>query len=291
MSAGNGTARNHDLPGHDEWVVNTAPTGRWQKLHLRQIWTNRELIYFFALRDLRVRYKQAFLGVAWAGIQPLMGAITFTILFNRLGTVEISGPSYFAFAMVGFAVWTYVSASLTAGAGSLLANSALITKVALPRIVPPTAALLPALLDLGVALVLATGVALAAGGGLGSWGTLICLPAGLLLLILAVSGPAYFLSAVVVKYRDAMALVSFGLLFLLFVSPIAYPPEFVPTEWRTLLYLNPIAGALGLLRFALVDTDLPPLTSLLLSGGVATTGFLLGLLHFRRSEREFADVI
>jgi ABC-type polysaccharide/polyol phosphate export permease len=291
MSAGNGTARDHDLPGHEEWVVNTAPTGRWQKLHLRQIWTNRELIYFFALRDLRVRYKQAFFGVAWAGIQPLIGAVTFTILFNRLGTVEISGPSYFAFAMVGFAAWTYFSASLNAGAGSLLANSALITKVALPRIVPPTAALLPALLDLGVALLIAAGVAVAAGGGLGPWGILVCLPAGLFLLILAVSGPAYFLSAVVVKYRDARALLSFGLLFLLFASPVAYPPEFIPSEWQTIVYLNPLAGALALLRFALVDTDLPPLTSLLLSAGSASIGFVLGLLHFRRSEREFADVI
>ena len=277
--------------GHDEWVVNEAPTGRWQRLHLRQVWTNRELIYFFALRDLRVRYKQAFLGVAWAGIQPLIGAVTFTVLFSRLGTVEISGPSYFAFAMVGFASWTYFSASLNSGAGSLLSSSALITKVALPRIVPPTAALLPSLLDLGVALVLAAGIALAAGGGVEPWGLLVCLPAGLFLLVLAVSGPVYFLSATVVKYRDAMALVSFGLLFLLFVSPIAYPPEFIPSEWQTLIYLNPLAGALGLLRFALVDTDLPPLNGLLLSGSVATIGLVLGLLHFRRSEREFADVI
>lgn len=276
---------------HDEWVVNAAPTSRWQKLDLREVWTNRELIYFFALRDLQVRYKQAFLGVAWAGIQPLIGAVTFTILFNRLGDVEISGPSYFAFAMVGFATWTYFSAGLNAGAGSLLANSTLITKVALPRIVPPTAALLPALIDLGVALVIATGVALAAGGGLGPWGILVCLPAGLILLVLGVSGPAYFLSAVVVKYRDAKALISFGLLFLLFASPIAYPTEFVPREWRTIVYLNPLAGALGLVRFALVDTDLPALTNLLLSGGSACILFVIGLLHFRRREREFADVI
>jgi lipopolysaccharide transport system permease protein len=107
----------------------------------------------------------------------------------------------------------------------------------------------------------------------------------------AVSGPAYFLSAVVVKYRDARALLSFGLLFLLFASPIAYPTDFLPTEWQTLVYLNPVAGALGLLRFALVDTALPPLTSLLLSVGSASIGFVIGLLHFRRREREFADVI
>lgn len=277
--------------GHDEWVVNAAPTGRWQPLDLRQVWMHRELIYFFALRDLQVRYKQAFLGVAWAGLQPLVGAITFTILFNRLGEVEISGPSYFAFAMVGFATWTYVSASLDAGAGSLLANSTLITKVALPRIVPPTAALLPGLIDLGVALIIAVGVALAAGGGLTPWGLLVCLPAGLILLVLAVGGPTLFFSAVVVKYRDARALLSFGLLFLLFASPIAYPTDFLPSKWQTVVYLNPLAGALDLLRFALVDTDFPAVSGLLLSSCSASIGFVIGLLHFRRREREFADVI
>ncbi|HEX2577928.1 MAG TPA: ABC transporter permease, partial [Aquihabitans sp.] len=166
-----------------------------------------------------------------------------------------------------------------------------LTKVAFPRLVAPTAALLPEFVDLAVAAVLATIVGLASGGGMSATDLLIGLPLGLVLLVASVAGPVLLLSATVVKYRDASALVSFGLQFLLFASPVAYPPEFVPEAWRTALYLNPLAGALGLLRAALVDTPMPPATSVLLSFAVATVLLLVGLLHFRRSEREFADII
>jgi lipopolysaccharide transport system permease protein len=274
-----------------EWIVNAAPNGRWPALLLDQFWTHRELIHFFALRDLKVRYKQAFLGIAWAGIQPVIGALTFTILFNRLAHVNIEGHSYFAFALLGFGIWTYYSTTLLSGTNSLVYNAHLLTKVSFPKIVVPTAAMLPSFIDLAVALILATTVSLASGGSLSAIAFLIGLPLGLAMLVLAVAGPALFLSASLVKYRDASTLVAFALQFLLFASPVAYPPEFVPGAWRTVLYLNPLAGALGLLRAALVGTDLPNLPRLSLSGAVAIVGFLVGLLHFRRSEREFADII
>lgn len=273
------------------WVVNTAPTGRWPALQLRQFWTHRELIYFFAVRDLKVRYKQAFLGVAWAAIQPLVGAVAFTILFHGLADVDIAGRSYFAFALLGFGVWTYYSTTLQSGTGSLVYNAELLTKVAFPRVVAPSAALLPGLVDLAVAMLLATVIGLASGGGASAVSLVVGLPVGLLMLVIAVAGPVLFLSASLVKYRDASALVTFGLQFLLFVSPVAYPPEFVPAGWRVLLYVNPLAGALGLLRAALVNTPLPSIGSLSLSGAVAVIVLFVGLLHFRRSELEFADII
>lgn len=274
-----------------EWAVNEAPNRRLPALSLGQFWTNRELIYFFALRDLRVRYKQAYLGVVWAGLQPLVGALTFTVVFNRLADVETSASSYFAFALAGFGGWTYFSSALQRGSGSLVANAELLTKVSLARIVPPAASLLPGLLDLTVALVLATVLNLVAGGGFLALGLLVGLPFGLLLLMLGVAGPALFLSATIVKYRDANALTTFALQFLIFVSPVAYPPEFVPQGWRQAMYLNPLSGALGLLRWALVDADPPPVGSVVLSAASAAVLSLLGLLHFRRSEREFADII
>ncbi len=142
------------------------------------------------LRDLKARYKQAFLGVAWAGIQPLIGALTFTIVFNRLANVEIDGPSYFAFAMLGSGVWAYFASTLQAGTTSLLYNAELLTKVAFPRIVAPTATFLPGLIDLAVAAVLSFVVALAAGGGRATpSGSSLGLPSGLLLLCWSVAGP------------------------------------------------------------------------------------------------------
>ncbi len=173
-----------------DWVVNAAPTRRWPPLRIGQLWTHRELIYFFALRDLKVRYKQAFLGVAWAGIQPLIGALTFTILFNRLADVDVDAPSYFAFALLGFGVWTYFSSTLQAGTASLLYNAELLTKVAFPRIVAPTATFLPGLIDLAVGAVLASSSpSLAERWTAVRGGLLVGLPLGLVLLVLAVAGP------------------------------------------------------------------------------------------------------
>ena len=273
------------------WIVNAPTTSRWPSLGIGQLWTHRELVYFFALRDLKARYKQAFLGVAWAGIQPLIGAVTFTILFNRLADVEIDGPSYFAFAMLGSGVWAYFASTLQAGTNSLLYNAELLTKVAFPRIVAPTATFLPGLIDLAVAAVLSFVVALAAGAGLDPVGLLVGLPCGLILLVLAVAGPVYLLSAAVVKYRDVATLVGFGVQLLLFATPIAFPPELVPTGWRTLLYVNPLSGAVGLLRWALVGTAVPTVGELATSVAAAAVLLLLGLFHFRRREREFADII
>jgi ABC-type polysaccharide/polyol phosphate export permease len=273
------------------WIVNAATTSRWPSLGIGQMWTHRELVYFFALRDLKARYKQAFLGVAWAGIQPLIGALTFTILFNRLADVEIDGPSYFAFALLGSGVWAYFASTLQAGTNSLLYNAELLTKVAFPRIVAPAATFLPGLIDLAVAAVLAFVLALAAGGSLVPLGLILGLPSGLLLLVLAVAWPVFLLSAAVVKYRDVSALVGFGVQLLLFATPIAFPPELVPQGWRALLYLNPLTGAVGLLRWALVDTEVPTAGQLATSFTAALALLLVGLLHFRRREREFADII
>jgi ABC-type polysaccharide/polyol phosphate export permease len=273
------------------WIVNASSTSRWPSLGIGQLWTRRELVYFFALRDLKTRYKQAFLGVAWAGIQPLIGALTFTILFNRLAEVEVDGPSYFAFALLGSGVWSYFSSTLQAGTSSLLYNAELLTKVAFPRIVAPTATFLPGFIDLAVAAVLAFIVALAAGGSLTPLGLVLGLPLGLVLLVVAVAGPVYLLSAAVVKYRDVGTLVGFGVQLMLFVTPIAFPPELVPAGWRTLLYVNPLTGAVGLLRWALVDMPAPTVGQVATSIATAVVLLLFGLFHFRRREREFADII
>jgi ABC-2 type transport system permease protein/lipopolysaccharide transport system permease protein len=273
------------------WVVNTAPRRGLPALRVDELWTHRELIYFFAVRDIKVRYKQALLGVGWALIQPLIGAVTFSILFHRLADVDVDAPSYFAFALLGSGVWSYYSATLQSGTASLLVNAELLTKVAFPRIVAPVATFVPGGIDLSVATLLSFVVAVGSGFVPSVQGIVLGLPAGLALLVLAVAGPVLLLSASVVKYRDVTALVGFAVPLLLFVSPVAYPPELVPEAWRLLLYVNPLAGALGLLRWALVGTAIPSAAELSVSLVVALLLLLAGLLHFRRTEREFADVI
>ncbi|MEO8692365.1 MAG: ABC transporter permease [Acidimicrobiales bacterium] len=273
------------------WVENAAPTSRWPRLKLAQLWTHHELIYFFALRDVKVRYKQAFLGAAWAVLQPLIGALAFTVLFNRLVDVEVDGDSYFAFALVGFVAWTYFSSGLSSGTFSLLSNAELLTKVSLPRIALPFAALLPPLVDLTVGAVVAIIVTLFWGGGLSVVGFVVGVPLGVVLLLVTTMGPVFIFSALIVKYRDAAVFVSFGLQLFLFVSPVGYPPELAPEPWRTLQYFNPVAGCFALLRWGLAGTAAPHLGNVAISAATATVVLIAGAYYFRANERQFVDII
>jgi ABC-type polysaccharide/polyol phosphate export permease len=273
------------------WLENgSGRQGRFD-LRLGQLWRHRELALFFAYRDIKVRYKQALLGGLWAVLQPLIGALMFTIVFHRVADIEVDGTSYFAFAVAGFATWNYVSSAISNGTGSLLYNGELLTKVAFPRLIIPVAAVLPGLIDLSIGLSVAVVASLATGGGIDAVGLLVGLPAGVVLLVLTSLGGAMFLSAKVVKYRDVLVLVTFGLQVMLFLTPIAYPPEQLPIGWRTVAFVNPIAGAVGLIRWAVSDTAAPTAGQLAISAGVAVAVALLALISFRAHEREFADVI
>ncbi len=273
------------------WTVNAARDNRWPRLQLSQPWVHRELIFFFALRDVKVRYKQAYLGAAWAALQPLAGAVAFTLLFNELAGVEVEDESYFVFALVGFVVWAYFSTAVNNGTNILLYNSELLTKVALPRIALPVSALVPGLIDLAVGVVIALVAAVIWGGGTNIVTLVVALPLGTALLILSALGPALYFSACVVRYRDVATIVGFGLQLFLFVSPVAYPPELVPDRWQTLQYVNPLAGALALYRAALGGSELPAIGLLLLSAVSALVIALLALLYFRTREQEFVDII
>jgi ABC-type polysaccharide/polyol phosphate export permease len=273
------------------WTVNAARDSRWPRLHLSQPWIHRELIFFFALRDVKVRYKQAYLGAAWAALQPIAGAVAFTLLFNELAGVEVEGESYFVFALVGFIVWAYFTTAVNNGTNILLYNSELLTKVALPRIAFPLSALLPGLIELTVGAVLALAAALIWGGGTNVVALVVALPLGTALLMLSALGPALFFSACVVRYRDVATIVGFGLQLFLFVSPVAYPPELVPERWETLQYVNPLAGALALFRAALGGFALPAIGLLLVSALSASVTAFLALVYFRTREQEFVDII
>lgn len=269
------------------WTENR-PTRGLRAVRLRELWAFRELAFFLALRDVKARYKQAAFGVAWAVIQPLAGVALFTFVFRELASVDSDGLPYPVFALVGFLAWTYFASTLTTAVASLVANSALVTKVYFPRLAAPVSALLPGLINLlpGLAVL----AVLMAGSGVAPGIALVALPACVLWLMAAALGVGLLLSTLNVRYRDVGSVVATLLQLWLFASPVAYPTSLVPEAWRWVYSLNPMAGVIDLWRWSLVDGPAPGPEALV---SLASTLVLLaaGLVYFASSERRFADVI
>lgn len=271
--------------GPPGWVENRAAGGGapWTEL-----WAARELIGFFALRDLRVRYKQAVLGIAWVVLVPLITVGAFTVAFDRLADVPTDGLPYPVFALSGLVGWTYLSQCVAQGSEVLVRNSELITKTYFPRLVAPLASLLPPVVDLLVGL--AVLAVLCLGYGVTPGPALLLLPLWLVLLVVTALGPVLLLSAVNVRYRDVRHLVAPALQALLFLSPVAYAASALSGPARLLYSLNPAVGVLELGRYVLVGGSRPGV-SVLVSGAVAASLAVAGVVVFQRSARTFADVI
>lgn len=277
-------ARNAD---EDGWVV--SPVSGWRVRHrAKELWAYREMVFFLAVRDLQVRYKQAAFGILWAIVQPLAGALVFVVLFRRLAKIPSDGLPYLVFVFLGLAVWSYFSSALNSANGSLVANSALVTKVYFPRVAAPLSAVLPGLVDLGIALVM-TGVLMAALGVAPGW-QLMTLPLWVVAVAVFAFGTGMLLATLNVKYRDAHFAVGLVTQLWLFASPVAYPSSAVPDRWQLVYHLNPMAGVLEGFRWAVLDGR-PPGASALASLLVGLSLLAVGFIYFMRSERRFADEI
>src|SRR5215218_2469655 len=271
----------------DRWVENRAPTG-WHKVDVRELWAYRELIAFLAVRDLKVRYKQAVLGMAWAVIQPLAGTLVFTLVFGRIAKLPSDGVPYAVFAFVGVSVWSYFSTSVQAAMSSLVGNVGLVTKVYFPRMAAPIAAVLPGLVDFGVALAILAVLMVVYGvtPGLG----LLALPLCVLVLVTVTFGVGLLLATLNVRYRDVKGVSSLLLQLWLFASPVAYASSVVDGRWRGLYNLNPMAGLIDAFRWSLLGTS-PPSVGSLTSLAVLVVLLFVGVAAFSREERRFADII
>jgi ABC-type polysaccharide/polyol phosphate export permease len=269
------------------WVENR-PSGGFRRLDLAELWEYRELAVFLALRDLKVRYKQAVFGAAWAVLQPLAGVAVFYFVFRRLANVPSQGIPYPLFAFVGLSVWTYASTAITKATQTLVMNSALVTKVYFPRLLAPLASVLPGLVDLAVSLSLL--VILYPLYGTAPGIAALTLPLWIMALIVVVMGIGLWLGTLNVSYRDINHGVNLVIQLWLFLSPVAYASDSVPERFRTLYALNPMVGIIDGFRWALLDAPWPGST-LGVSFSVAIVIFVSGIAYFQRGERRFADVI
>lgn len=269
-------------------TVITSHTG-WAPLNLRELWEYRELLYFLTLRDIKVRYKQTALGVAWAVIQPVLTMLVFSLFFGRLAKVPSDGLPYPAFSFAGLVPWTFFSYGLSQAANSVVGNQQLVTKVYFPRLVIPGATILSGIVDFALSLVVLLALMLYYGVPL----TLHALWVGPLMLLALITslGVGLWLAALNVAYRDVRYTLPFLTQFWLFITPIAYPSSLLTEPWRTVYGLNPMAGVVEGFRWALLGADTAPGPMIAASSVVALLILLGGAFYFRRMERVFADII
>jgi lipopolysaccharide transport system permease protein len=276
--------RAHDLP----WAENAAPAGWFPKLPAREIWGYRELAIVLARRDLKVRYTQTALGIAWVVIQPLAAGVIFTVIFGRLADVPSDGLPYAVFVYSGLVLWGYFSGALDSVAQSLVQNRDLVTKTYFPALVAPVALALPGLVDLCVSLLVVGAVMAAYGVAPGP--AIVLTPIWIAWCYLAVLAAGLFLSALNVRYRDVRHTMTFLIQIWLFASPVVYASSLVEGAWAYLYAMNPMVGVLDGFRWSLVDGP-PPGPETFVSLAVTAFGLAGGLLYFLRAERRFADLI
>lgn len=269
--------------------VRIRPSPKWAALNLRDLWAYRELLYFLIWRDIKVRYKQTALGVAWAIIQPLFTMLVFTLFFGKLAGLPSDGVPYPIFAYAGLLPWTFFSNAVSSSGNSLIGNSNLITKVYFPRMIIPGAAVAAGLVDFVIAFVVLLGLMVYYKIPL-TW-TLLILPGLVGVTALLALGVGMWLSALNVKYRDVRYALPFLLQVWMFVSPIIYPASLMPQKWRWLLWLNPLAGIIEGYRavlFGRASIDWLPLG---ISTGLTFALVICAAYFFRRLERSFADIV
>jgi lipopolysaccharide transport system permease protein len=262
--------------------------GRAGRHYWRDVWAYRQLFYFLAWRDVLVRYKQTVIGIAWAFLRPALLVTAFTIVFGRLAKFPSEGVPYPLLVLAGLLPWQFFATAFADAGNSLIANAHMISKVYFPRLVVPAGAIIVSLVDFVLSLAVLAALMLWY-GVVPDW-RIFTLPLLMLFAMATVLGPALWISALSVEYRDFRYIVPFGIQFGLYISPVGFASGIVPEQWRLLYSLNPMVGVIDSFRWAILGAPLY-LPALALSLAVTAVLLVSGFAYFRRTERVFADVI
>jgi lipopolysaccharide transport system permease protein len=252
------------------------------------LWSYRELLYFLTWRDLKVRYKQTALGVAWAVLQPLFMMLVFTLFFGRLASIDTGSVPYPLFAFAGLVPWTFFANAVASSANSLVGSAHLISKVYFPRLLVPVGAVAASLADFALSFLTLVGMLIFY--RVEPSASLLMLPVLVALMTLFALGVGLWLSALNVKYRDIRFVLPFGIQLWLFVSSVILPSSAVPERWRWLLILNPMSGIIEGFRAALFGAPFD-WRAIGVASVVVFALLVYSAYSFRRMEKSFADII
>jgi lipopolysaccharide transport system permease protein len=271
-------------------VTTLRPARGWSFGNFHDLWLYRELIFFMTWRDLKVRYKQTILGVAWAVLKPFMTMVVFSIFFGKLAGVPSDGVPYPIFSYTALLPWELFANALSIASRSLVQNSHMITKIYFPRIILPLSSILSGLVDFAIAFVILIGMMIFY--KIVPTTAIWTLPLFLLLALVTALGIGLWLAALNVLYRDINYITPFLTQFWLFITPIAYPASLLPDKWHLIYALNPMTGVVEGFRWALLGTSQSsPGPMLVVSAVISVLLLLTGLVFFHRTERLFADMV
>jgi lipopolysaccharide transport system permease protein len=265
--------------------------GRLERNYWRDLWRYRELFYVLAWRDLAVRYKQTVIGIAWALIRPFLTMAVFTVIFGHIAKLPSDGAvPYPLMVFAGMLPWTFFSTGLSEASNSLIGNANLISKVYFPRLIVPTATIVVAFVDFLITFSILIAM-MAWYQFLPGWQIMV-LPGFVLLAFAASMGPALWLTALNVKYRDFRYVIPFIVQLGLYISPVGFSSQIVPEEWRLLYSLNPMVGVIDGFRWSILGGQSPLyLPGLAISLVVVAFFLWFGVRRFRKTEKSFADLI
>lgn len=265
------------------------PSHGWRDLGLGELWEYRELLYFFILRDIKVKYKQTVLGVVWAIIQPLFTMVVFSLIFGKLAKIPSDGVPYAIFSYTALVPWIFFANGLNQASASLVGGGTLIKRIYFPRLIVPMSAVLSGTVDFLLAFLIL--LVMMAYFGMTPTVAIVWLPLLLLLAFGTSLGVGLWMSAMNAQFRDVRYALGFIVQLWLYATPVAYPTSIIPEKWRMLYALNPMAGVVEGFRWALLGTDTAPGPMLLVSTLAAMALLTSGAFYFRRMEKTFADVI
>ena len=270
-------------------VYSIKPSKGWVSLGLHELWEYRELFYFLTWRDIKIRYKQTILGVAWAIIQPIFTMVIFSLFFGRLARIPSDNIPYPIFSFTALVPWTFFANGLTQSANSVVMNANLIKKVYFPRLIIPISTVISGVVDFFLSFLVLIGMMIAY--DIYPTGAIIWLPLLLLLALVTSLGAGLWFTALNVQFRDVRFAIPFLVQAWMFASPIVYPSRLLDEPWRTLYGINPMAGVVEGFRWALLGTDTQPGAMIIVSALVALFLLVSGAYYFRRLEKTFADVV
>lgn len=269
-------------------LVEIKPGRKWLNFDLKELWAYRELVYFLTWREIKIRYKQTAIGVFWAILQPVLTTIIFTAIFSQFARFDTSQVPYALFALSGLLLWLYINSAVSNASMSLISNTPLVTKVYIPRVILPLSMVLSGLVDLMIGLVILFCV-LPFYGIIPAWQTLLA-PLFIIQAVLLALSFGILFAALNVRFRDVKHALPFLLQVWMFMSPVFYPVDMLPNNWRWLFSFNPMYGVLQGFRASVLGGGFH-WRAIAISVVVTFCLLVFSLFIFKKMEEDFADII